>query len=57
MPTVQRVRSLELALAKLIDASRQLGKITNWTSPEFDQAVQVLTLTSDAAEKILHRVR
>lgn len=50
-----RVRQLELALAKLIDSSRQLEKIDNWTSSEFDNAVQSLTINTDAAEKVLHR--
>ena len=54
MPS-QRLKSLELALAKLIDASRQIDSIDNWTIPAFDEAIRNLTLNAKAAERLLHK--
>jgi hypothetical protein len=50
-----RLKSLELALAKLIDSVHTIEKVDNWTSSTFDHAIDTLRMNAAAAEKLLHK--
>jgi hypothetical protein len=53
MPQSSRVRSLELSLAKLIDAAHQVE--LKWETHDLHLAVNSLIIVARAAEKVLHK--